>query len=306
MVWEASAPAGRIVHGQRYRDASPVGDPFVIGIGDTVPAPGAAPRVGTMPAVAALADGFVVAWASDRQDGAGANVYARRYATNGRPAGDEFRVNRVAANDQWQPSVAALGDGGFVVTWSSNQTDAAITGVYGQRYDAAGARVSKPFRVMAHRKQRSDSAVTALAGNDFVIAYSAGQANLQDVQNIKARRYDPVGALGAALRLNTARNSYQSAPRLASFAESGFVAVWTLEDGSGGSQINARLYTAQGAPLGAVFRLDEAAPDLAGAMASVASLPNGRAVVVWQSRNTATQATRIQAQRINLKGAGVE
>jgi len=34
----------------------------------------------------------------------------------------------------------------------------------------------------------------------------------------------------------------------------------------------------------------------------VARLANGRVVIVWQSRNTTTQATRIQAQRLDLKG----
>ncbi|MBT5263643.1 MAG: hypothetical protein HOL85_02340, partial [Rhodospirillaceae bacterium] len=33
--------------------------------------------------------------------------------------GDTFGVSTTTANDQWEPSVAVLEDGGFIVTWSS-------------------------------------------------------------------------------------------------------------------------------------------------------------------------------------------
>jgi len=302
VVWEASGPDGRAVHGQRYRNASPVGDPFRIGTGGGGVALGRAPMNGApdrtaTPAVAALADGgFVVVWVSDRQDDTGRNVYARRYGANAQPLGEEFRVHRTTANDQWQPAVAALGDGGFVVTWSSNETDPAITGVFGQRYDAAAQKAGKMFRVMALSQHRDEPSVAGLAGNDFVVAYSA------EHQNIQARRYDSVGALGDAFRVDTARDQYQYAPRVTRFTEHGFIVIWTLDNGSG-SEIHARLYTIGGKSLSGSFRIDEAAPDVAAEMPSVARLVDGRVVVVWQSRNLITQQTRIQAQRLNLSGA---
>jgi len=309
VVWESSGPDGHAIYGQRYRDASPVGATFRIGTGDLAPAPDAAPLNGVpqatataTPVVAALAGGgFVVAWASDRQDGSGRDVYARRYAANAKPAGDEFMVNHAKTNDQWQPAVAALGDGGFVVTWSSNAKDEAITGVFGQRYGAAGEKAGPQFRVMALKQHRTDPAVAGLADGDFVVAFSARQGTLEEVHNIQARRYDGVSALGSAFAVNTARNHYQFAPRTAAVGDGGFIVTWTFDNG-GGSEIHARLYDAQGEPQGAVFRIDEATPDLSGGMPSVARLANGRVVIVWQSRNTTTQATRIQAQRLDLKG----
>ena len=36
------------------------------------------------------------------------------------------------------PSVAALRDGGFVVTWKSDEQDRSQGGIYGRRYDANG------------------------------------------------------------------------------------------------------------------------------------------------------------------------
>jgi hypothetical protein len=69
------------------------------------------------------------------------------------------------------------------------------------------------------------------------------------------------------------------------------------------SEVRARVYDADCKPRGAVFRVDDVAPNSSGAMPAVAQLANGRVVAVWQSRDQITQKTRIMAQRLNLKGA---
>ena len=100
------------------------------------------------PAVAALAGGgFVVTWTSRGQDGSGYGIYGQRYAADGTPVGSEFRVNTFTTSDQRFPSVTALADGGFVVTWTSNGQDGSDSGIYGQRYAADGTAVGSEFRV---------------------------------------------------------------------------------------------------------------------------------------------------------------
>jgi hypothetical protein len=59
----------------------------------------------------------------------------------------ETRVNTTTANDQWNPSIAALPDGGYVVTWTSYNQDGSGWGVYAQRYDASGNTVGSETRV---------------------------------------------------------------------------------------------------------------------------------------------------------------
>ena len=54
-------------------------------------------------------------------------------------AGAEFQVNTYTQDAQWDSSVAALSDGGFVITWmSAPGQDGASSGIYAQRYDATG------------------------------------------------------------------------------------------------------------------------------------------------------------------------
>jgi VCBS repeat-containing protein len=98
--------------------------------------------------VAALLDGgFVVTWKSAGQDGGGFGIYAQRYHADGTSSGVEFRVNTHTASDQTAPSVAALPDGGFIVTWNSEQQDGSGSGVYGQAYDAQSQIVGSDFRL---------------------------------------------------------------------------------------------------------------------------------------------------------------
>src|SRR5690348_6573990 len=71
------------------------------------------------PSVATLPDGrFVVTWFSgDTQD-----LRARLYTADGSAMGPDFVVNSTIAGIQDLPSVTALVDGRFVVTWFSFDT----------------------------------------------------------------------------------------------------------------------------------------------------------------------------------------
>ena len=63
------------------------------------------------------------------------------------PTGTDTQVNTYTSGDQIVPSVTALNDGGFVVTWSSDGQDGSGYGIYGQRYAADGTPVGSEFRV---------------------------------------------------------------------------------------------------------------------------------------------------------------
>jgi len=60
--------------------------------------------------------GFVVTWESWNQDGDENGVYAQMYDQNGNNIGIEFLVNTHTAGYQDNPDVAALNNGGFVVS----------------------------------------------------------------------------------------------------------------------------------------------------------------------------------------------
>jgi hypothetical protein len=102
----------------------------------------------TQSSIASLADGgFVVTWTSYQRDGSESNIYGQRYDANGNRVGLEFQINTHTSNTQSNPSVAPLAGGGFIVTWDSYEQDGSSYGIYGQRYDANGVRISSEFPI---------------------------------------------------------------------------------------------------------------------------------------------------------------
>lgn len=108
------------------------------------------------PAVAALTGGgFVVVWQSMQQDGSYWGVYGQRFDSTGGKVGGEFQVNTKTQDSQKNPSVTALADGGFVVSWEAQyqdgnqqgifQTGDAATEIVQQRYDASGVAIGNTF-----------------------------------------------------------------------------------------------------------------------------------------------------------------
>ena len=60
------------------------------------------------------------------------------------------------------------------MTWTSNGQDGWLTGVYGQNYNAAGARVDLEFRInKTHAKDQWQSSVGTLSTGNFVAAWTS-------------------------------------------------------------------------------------------------------------------------------------
>ena len=242
--------------------------------------------------VTALSDGgFVVTWTSYFQDGSRTGVYGQRFDGAGAVAGGEFRVNSTTTSDQIWSSVAALADGGFVVTWSSSGQDGSGYGIYGQRYDNAGAVAGGEFQVNTTTTSEQDaSEVTALAGGGFVVTW---QSYLQDGSDngIYGQRYDSAGAVaGGEFHVSTATANDQLYPSVTALADGGFVVTWSSlnQDGSGWGVYGQRFDSA-GAAVGSEFPLNSItvgdqlgqAPLYGGT--AIATLADGRLVATWDN-----------------------
>jgi len=89
------------------------------------------------PVIAALSDGgFVVIWTSRLSVTNEYGIFGQRYSASGEPVGGEFLASSTLMPDLFpHPSVGALMDGGFVVTWN-RPGDGDGAGVFGQRFSA--------------------------------------------------------------------------------------------------------------------------------------------------------------------------
>ena len=131
----------------------------------------------SLPAIAALAGGgLVVAW-EDRSaatgDTDGAAIAAQIFRAEGTSVGSEFRVNVETGSDQLAPSVAATGDGGFLVSWTDKSAtlgDIEGTGIKARAFDHLGTPTGDEVLVNTSTEGNQSNVAVAAVGPNGVIA----------------------------------------------------------------------------------------------------------------------------------------
>jgi Ca2+-binding RTX toxin-like protein len=151
------------------------------------------------PAMAVLADGgWVVVWQSNSLAGPdGGDIFAQRYSAGGLALGPELRVNTTTVKPQERPAVAALADGGWLVTWQSVQKDGNYPdyGIYGQRFSADGKTLGAELQISsALDYNQYGPAVAGLSDGGWLSAWTSdGQDGAMG--GIYAQRIDADGSL---------------------------------------------------------------------------------------------------------------
>jgi len=87
------------------------------------------------PKVAANGTNVFIVWTSLGQDGSWEGVYGRTLSVGGQFLSDESRVNSRTISKQMHPAVAADGNSGFVVIWTSYVGGAGRFDLYAQKYE---------------------------------------------------------------------------------------------------------------------------------------------------------------------------
>ncbi len=235
------------------------------------------------PVVTGLADGFVVAWHSDGQDGDGFGVFGQRYTNIGAPIGTEFQINSTTASTQDLPAIASISDGGFVVTWTSFAQSASAD-VYGQRFDSNGDPVGIEFQVNSTTAEHQDwSDVNGLTDGGFVVTW---QSNGQDgdLNGVYGQRFDSAGTpSGGEFQINTHIDNEQRYPVVTGLIDGGFVVAWDSMDQDGSNTgVYGQIFDVAGNPDGAEFRINTLTYD-GQRLPAITATPDGGFVVVWGS-----------------------
>jgi Ca2+-binding RTX toxin-like protein len=131
------------------------------------------------PRVTALSDGrFLTVWTDGSGlggDASGNGVKGRILLADGSPAGGEFLINTQTANNQFQPDVTTLENGGFVVTWTTGAgaaSDGNGSAIKAQVFTGAGATVGGEILVnQLVSGSQTRSAVTNLADGGFAVTW---------------------------------------------------------------------------------------------------------------------------------------
>lgn len=238
----------------------------------------------TNAAIAGLADGgLVVAWQSDSGDDTGRlGIFAQRYDASGNKVGAQTLIFRLI--NQTEPSVAALTDGGFVVTFDASPPPAPTYLGYDIRFAHFNADGTRSNGVVTDYNGLGDfaSSVVGLPDGGFVASWQSEQVD--GTCDILAQRYDASGArVGSAVQVNSTVADSQFAPHVAVLEGGGFVVAWQSEaqDGSGLGIFGQR-FDANGAAVGTEFQINTYTSNDQ-MNASVGGLSAGGFVVAWES-----------------------
>jgi hypothetical protein len=254
--------------------------------------------------VAMDSDGdFVVTWESVGQDGSLYGIYAKRYNSSGAVQGAEFKVNTYTTGNQSKPSIAMDSAGDFVITWYSNLQDGNGTGIYAQRYNAAGVVQGAEFKVNTYTTgaQASPNIAMDNSGN-FIISWdSYGQDGSGN--GVYAQRYNAAGVpQGAEFKVNAYTTADQRFACADMDSSGNFIITWSSENQDGNLYgIYGQRYNSTGVVQGSEFKVN--AYTTGHQRTSMVAMDiDGDFVITWYSDNQDGSSYGVYAKRYNSEG----
>ena len=224
------------------------------------------PNAQRSPVVAMDQDGdFVVAWWSRQGAATETDVIGQRFDASGARIGVEFVVNSYTTSVQANPNIAADEDGGFVVVWDSVGQDGSNGGLFGRRFDSAGAPLTPELQVSSYTigYQGFPGRVEARPGGGFVVTWTDSAARDGSAHGVFTRIFEADGApLGPDFQVNTYTGGYQRAPSVAQEGNGDFLITWYScpLPCTTNSETFGRLFTSSGLPRTADFQLNSHTP----------------------------------------------
>lgn len=253
--------------------------------------------------IAMDADGdFVITWTGIGQDGSGQGVYAQRYDSTGVPQGEEFRVNSYTTGNQWRPAIAMSDAGDFVITWEGDNQDGSGTGIFAQRYNAAGVPQGSEFQVNTYATGHQWLPHIAMdATGDFLIVWNSAIDG--SGWGVAAQRFNALGVpQGGEFQANTYTTGAQWAANVAMNAGGDFVIDWQSNGQEGASTgIYAQRYNSSGVPQGTEFRVNTFTTGQHWGEGGIGMDTAGNFVIAWENSGQ-DGSIGIYAKRYNAAG----
>ena len=202
------------------------------------------------------------------------------------------------------------GAGNFVVAWESYEQDGSYSGVFGQRFDAAGSKIGIEFQVNSTTADRQKyPGVTADSAGNFVVVWqSLDRSRDRSSWGVFGQRFDSGGnPAGGEFQINSHTTNAQWVPFVAADRAGNFVATWSSEaqDGSAWGVFGQRFDPA-GNRIGREFQVNSYTTNYQ-ELGAVAIDDDGTFLVAWQSHSgqDGADGPGVFAQRFALAGGPV-
>jgi hypothetical protein len=238
---------------------------------------------------------FIVAWHGPGVAFNAGGIFGQRFDSNGMLQAIEFRIDSYGTLGGGYASIAAHGDGDFVVTWNHGSQDGSVSGIFGQRFDQDAAKVGTDFQVntvtLSHQNLPR---VASDADGDFVVVFNGVDASNTGVL---AQRFDSSGArIGGEFLVNTFFTAAQFGGDIGMAGDGTFVIAWQSQGNDGNNYgIFAQTFDSSGSPSGVEFQVNKYTPT-SQVNPSAAMAADGDFVIAWMSPKPADTGD-ILAQR---------
>jgi uncharacterized protein YxeA len=261
------------------------------------------------PEVTALTDGgWVVSWTSYGQDGSSGGIYQQRYTANGSKSGVETLVPTSTTNSQFQPHIASLTDGGWVVAWSSNSSNPDIgSEIRLQAYNPNGSKQGVEMQANSSvLGEQSTAQVAGLSTGGWIVTWQGQDEDLGDGDSkfdIYQQAYNASGQkVGGETLVNTFTTSDQFDSSVTALANGRWAVTWASYGHAGDtSGIYAQIYQANGSKLGGEIHVNTYTPGNQ-YNPDITTLKNGDFVVTWESQDQDGSGYGIYQQRYDADG----
>lgn len=243
---------------------------------------------------------FIVTWANNNGD----DIKAQIFESNGAKVGTEFQLNTTSTGDQFNPSIAGLGNGNFIASW--NQVDGGTDVTRAQLFDHNGNKIGAEFQVATNSSDMEgpSSAVALGKLGHFAIAYADSGSH-----QIKLEVYLPDGTkVGFGdIAVNTDQTGNNYSPVMVARPDGSFLVAWE-HDGQGATDsIRGQMFDGNGTPLGSEFDISPMSASWQSAPA-LALLADGRIAASWMAGVTLgdNSGWGIHGQLIDPRENGVQ
>jgi len=288
---------------------------------------GSMPGDQVMPDMAVTPAGGFIVWQDNITDGSGWGISARRVDSTLSGSLSTFRVNQQGTNDQENPRVAMLKNGGAVFVWQGGKMGCqhifarflTPTNTFLTTTDLVVSTFTNNFQI--------DPAVATLNNSNVVVVWgSFDQVNSNSLQDVYCKILSPTGqTVSNQFLVNIFTNYNQRTPAVAALKKGGFVVTWISEQertaapnwGSGYSasataasfaapsvDVYARLYASNGVPASGEILVNTDSNPCADP--AVAAAADGSFMVAWGAHDMVepTNGWDVYARPFSSAGAG--
>ncbi len=252
--------------------------------GTQFPIVGPLPFDQVYPQISVRPSGGYIVWQDNITDGDGLGVSARRLDGSFSGSLSNFRVNAQGTDDQENPHVAILNNGGAVFVWQGGKLG--FQNIYARFIASNGIWATGDLLVNTWtNSHRVDPVVATLLNGNVAVVWSSFDQD-GSMQGIYAQLFSPTGQkIGVETLINQTTAYNQRTPAIASLSDGRFVVAWVSEQQRFQNSVDvyARFFSSAGAAAGNEFLINTGTNICANP--SVAASTDGGFIVAWGQKD---------------------